>query len=88
MYMLLQLLDPRVFTGESREMIDPETDTWRGCQRSSTVLDGGDGSLSLGDLGAGAVYLADKANETLASAALPSPSSVAMNGALEDVEEA
>ncbi len=29
--------------------------------------------MSLGDLGAGAVYLADKANETLASAALPSP---------------
>jgi hypothetical protein len=37
--------------------------------------------LSLSDLGAGAVYLADKANETVTRAALPSPGdSVAMNG--------
>jgi hypothetical protein len=89
MYLLLQLLDPRF----SRVKVgDDRSGDGYLARLPKIQLRIGRGrriGLSLGDLGAGAVYLADKANETLASAGSAFPRTRSLtNGALEDAAEA
>jgi hypothetical protein len=71
---LLHVLASRVFRANTRgvkpgDANDPETEIWRGCQRSSTAMVWGyDCFLLLGDVEAHTVYLANQANDILTNA--------------------